>query len=332
MHRTSSDVRTLHKALAPTAVLVLLATRMVFAACGFAAAAPARCSARRARAPAAPSPRRRCAPLRAKQSLGDALLDVMEGGPKLRRWYGAAEKAPRDAGDNKPEAAPEEEEDEPGEGDAVLVSDADSPAGEAVVFALILASARVRLLCRDAAAAAMRFGEYAKPIQGDVADAAAVKRALRGTAAVVVTGALGGVPAAAAAAGAKHLVLLSAAPGALPGGLAALLRGAEDAARCGPQREQAARGAGVPLTVVRAGAFRDAPGGTDALALSAAGGLTGGLSREDAAAVCVAAALGTPPRLARVFEVCAGAGDVTLPPSGGNAAAWSDAIAALPQE
>ena len=316
------------------------------------AAAAARCAARRSRTqpPHSLAPRhagaarasRVCAPLRAKQSLAESLLDVIEGGPKLRRWYGAEKKAPRDAdgGGSEPEAAPGGgEDDDPADeaGDAVLVTDADSLAGEAVAFALILASVRVKLLCRDAAAAAMRFGEYARPIQGDVSDAAAVKRALRGTAAVVLTGALGAVPAAAAADAAtpRHLVLLSAAPGAMPGGLGALLRSAEDAARSGAQREQAARAAGLPVTIVRAGAFADAPGGTQALALSAAGGLTGALSREDAAAVCVAAALGAPPRVSRVFEVAVAAGAagaVTLPPSGGNAASWCDAIAALPQE
>lgn len=321
------------------------------AASALAPAAASHCAARRSRTQPPPSAAsrhaaaaaRRVRPtrLRAKQSLAESLLDVIEGGPKLRRWYGAEKKAPRDAdgGGSEPEPAPGGEEDDPADaaGDAVLVTDADSLAGEAVAFALILASVRVKLLCRDAAAAAMRFGEYARPIQGSVSDAAAVKRALRGTAAVVLTGALGAVPAAVAAEGGtpRHLVLLSTAAGAMPGGLGALLRSAEDTARSGAQREQALRAAGTPVTIVRAGAFRDAPGGTQALALSAAGGLTGALSREDAAAVCVAAALGPPPRVARVFEVAASsaaAGAVTLPPSGGNAALWCDAIAALPQE
>jgi hypothetical protein len=86
--------------------------------------------------------------------------------------------------------------------DAVLVSEADSPVGEArvgaarrrararhslrmrraltfasflspqaVVFALIVAEARVKLLCRDAAAATSRFGAYVTPIVGDASNA-----------------------------------------------------------------------------------------------------------------------------------------------------------------
>lgn len=134
------------------------------------------------------------------------------------------------------------------------------------------------------------------------------------------------------------MVLLSAAPAALPSGpLAGLLRSAEDAARSGPAREAAVRAAGVPCTVVRAGALRDAPGGKDTLLLSGRGGVTGSISREDAAAVCAAAALGAPPRPSgRTFEVCAQGGATppdaaTLPPVGGDA--WRDALlAALPHD
>jgi hypothetical protein len=33
-----------------------------------------------------------------KLSFGDQLLDYIEGGPKLRKWYGQEEQAPRDGG------------------------------------------------------------------------------------------------------------------------------------------------------------------------------------------------------------------------------------------
>lgn len=33
-----------------------------------------------------------------KLSFGDQLLDYIEGGPKLRKWYGQEEAAPRDGG------------------------------------------------------------------------------------------------------------------------------------------------------------------------------------------------------------------------------------------
>ncbi len=59
-------------------------------------ASPAGWQPRRRGLAAQPGGRRALAPLRAKQSLADQLLDVMEGGPKLRRWYGAEKKAPRD--------------------------------------------------------------------------------------------------------------------------------------------------------------------------------------------------------------------------------------------
>jgi hypothetical protein len=232
-------------------------------------------------------------------------------------------------------------------------------------MALILAEARVKLLARDAAAAAARFGAYVTPVAGDASDAcvalwllctrslhvsydphprcalrsAAVAKALRGVGRVIITGAPGALPAAVAATagGVTHVVLLSAAPrGAGRTGLAALLPGG-DAARSAPAREAAAAACGAPLTVVRAGELRSAPGGRDRLLLSAAGGLAGGISAEDAAAVCVAAALAPPPRRSRTFEVVAAAADgaavpagaAPLPPPGGDA--WLDALAALPQ-
>jgi hypothetical protein len=100
------------------------------------------------------------------------------------------------------EPEPEADEEDPADAvrDAVLVSEADSPVGEArsqratctharcaltplvprprfsccaqaVVFALIVAEARVKLLCRDAAAATSRFGAYVTPVVGDASNA-----------------------------------------------------------------------------------------------------------------------------------------------------------------
>jgi len=107
-------------------------------------------------------------PAPARANLAEQLLDVIEGGPKLRRWYGAEKKVPR--GD-APQPEPEPAEEEPA-GDAVLVTEADSALGEALVFALILAQTlRVKLLTRDAASATRRFGDYVQAVSGDVQDA-----------------------------------------------------------------------------------------------------------------------------------------------------------------
>lgn len=54
-------------------------------------------------------------------------------GPKLRKWYGEGERKQGEKG--KP--GPEDENEGPG--DAILVTDADSPLGELVLLQLILA-------------------------------------------------------------------------------------------------------------------------------------------------------------------------------------------------
>ncbi len=69
----------------------------------------------------------------------DNLVDYINGGPKLRKWYGEGE-LPTDGGTivrNMPE--PEDISAEDIEREAILVTDADSPTGEQVVLQLILA-------------------------------------------------------------------------------------------------------------------------------------------------------------------------------------------------
>ncbi|GJN40855.1 hypothetical protein PR202_gn00266 [Eleusine coracana subsp. coracana] len=76
-------------------------------------------------------PRRIPAVVRAKSkgeaSFTDRILDYIEGGPKLRRWYGAPDLLPKDRG-------AEDEEDEPLDieepRDAVLVTNGDSEIGQ----------------------------------------------------------------------------------------------------------------------------------------------------------------------------------------------------------
>ena len=67
------------------------------------------------------------------------------------------------------------------------------------------------MLVQDVAAASAAFGPYVRPIAGDVGDAAALRRALRGTASVIVPGRLGALPQVARAVGLQRIVLLSLA-------------------------------------------------------------------------------------------------------------------------
>lgn len=65
--------------------------------------------------------------------LEDDMRWSIAAGPKLRKWYGEGER--KQGGKDKRD--PQGEQDEPG--DAILVTDADSPIGELVLLQLILA-------------------------------------------------------------------------------------------------------------------------------------------------------------------------------------------------
>lgn len=242
------------------------------------------------------------------KSLGDQLLDYIEGGPKLRKWYGAEEELPRDGG-VAAKGAPGGEEDEGAGGDAVrdavLVTDADSETGQLIVLQLILKRRRVVALVRDVRAARAAFGPYVEPVAGDVTNAESVRRALRTATSVICAGRVGVVPEIMRECGGDHLVLLSKAGAGgkrAATGLGGLLGGF--GLKQVEQDEACAASAGVPYTIVRAGRLMDAPGGLGLVFSQAQGGAAadGSITREDAAAVCVRA-VESPPQRALVFEV-----------------------------
>ncbi|KAH8968553.1 hypothetical protein BDL97_03G133400 [Sphagnum fallax] len=118
-------------------------------------------------------------------SFGDRLLDYIEGGPKLRKWYGAPDQFTRDGGDrdlreqenNDAEPGEEEEEDDAGVRDAVLVTDAE--------------------------------GDTGQPVEGDVSDAASLRKALKGVRAVICPSKVGALANKALVKGVEHIVLVS---------------------------------------------------------------------------------------------------------------------------
>lgn len=144
-------------------------------------------------------------------SLGDQLLDYIEGGPKLRKWYGAPDQLPKDGGDGQRDEDAKEpsEEEEEGPGDAVLVTDADSETGQLLVLALILKRMRVRALVRDAKAATAAFGPYVEPVVGDVSDPTNLKKALRGVRAVICPTKVGAVANPTVVKGLEHIIFMS---------------------------------------------------------------------------------------------------------------------------
>uniref|UniRef100_A0A383V5A3 NAD(P)-binding domain-containing protein n=1 Tax=Tetradesmus obliquus TaxID=3088 RepID=A0A383V5A3_TETOB len=240
--------------------------------------------------------------------LARELLDVVQGGPKLRKWYGQESGLPRDGGEPEPPQQQEprqqqqqQELEEDGEKDTVLVTDADTPTGELVVLQLILLRAKVRILVKDTAAAKTGYGPYVEPVSVDMGSAGGLARALRNVRSVIVLGKLGALPQAAAKAGVERLVLLSTAGMPQPGGLAGLFLSSADAALKDPQREAAVTGSGIPSVVVKAGVIQDTPGGSSriqvqpaSLSSSSSSSKQSNITREDLASAIVAGAVYLP--------------------------------------
>ncbi|KAJ6706271.1 hypothetical protein OIU79_010838 [Salix purpurea] len=117
-----------------------------------------------------------------KISFVDRILDYIEGGPKLRKWYGAPDLLPKDGSDA-------EDEDELPEAnevrDAVLVTDGDSEIGQMIILSLIVKKARVKALVKDKRAAMEAFGTYVESMAGDASSQPFLKKALRGVRAII---------------------------------------------------------------------------------------------------------------------------------------------------
>ncbi|XP_057977716.1 uncharacterized protein LOC131164491 isoform X3 [Malania oleifera] len=140
-----------------------------------------------------------------KASFVDQILDYIEGGPKLRKWYGAPDLLPKDG-------SAVEEEDESSDveeaRDAVLVTDGDGEIGQMVVLSLIVKRIRVKALVKDKRAAVEAFGTYVESMTGEANDRLFLKKALRGVRAIICSnegffskvGSLDGV---------QHVILLS---------------------------------------------------------------------------------------------------------------------------
>ncbi|CAI5955066.1 unnamed protein product, partial [Closterium sp. NIES-64] len=152
-----------------------------------------------------------------------------------------------------------------------------------------------------------------QPIAGSVGDQAAVRAALRGSQAVIVTGRLGSLAQLLQGSKADHVVLVSQlGASSRPSGLAGLLWSASPlaaaadaeaalavaAVAAGVDGERGAAGEarhwGFGCTVVRGGKVVDEPGRQRGLLLGQGDAMRGSVSREDLAAV-VAAALAVPP-------------------------------------
>ncbi|CAI9114397.1 OLC1v1015114C1 [Oldenlandia corymbosa var. corymbosa] len=227
-----------------------------------------------------------------KKELGfmDQILDYIEGGPKLRRWYGAPDLLPRDGSvDEEDEATvteEEEEKEEEGIRDAVLVTDGNSEIGQMVILSLIVKRMRVKALVKDKRAAMEAFGTYVESIAGSTTDSSSLRKALRGARAVICTNE-GFVSNVESWKGVDHIILLSQLSVYRGNsGIQAIMN--SNARKLAEQDESALMASGIPYTIIRAGALKNTPGG-QGFSFKKDCATQGSLSKEDAAFICVEA-------------------------------------------
>ncbi|XP_074580607.1 uncharacterized protein LOC141837018 [Curcuma longa] len=89
-------------------------------------------------------------------NFADQLLDYIEGGPKLRKWYGAPDLLPKHVDLKDEDESLEIEEIR----DTVLVTDGESEIGQMVILSLILKCVQIKAIVKDKRAAASAFGTY----------------------------------------------------------------------------------------------------------------------------------------------------------------------------
>ena len=135
------------------------------------------------------------------------MLDVMEGGPKLRKWYGEDSSVGKDGEvkrereekeeslrkeeremqmkmDSEESAYGNEKEEMSSPKRAIYVLDSGSKLGDAVVMQLVLAKLDVKVACENVEAESARYGPYVDV--ADLGDAKALRRSLAGVRSVIV--------------------------------------------------------------------------------------------------------------------------------------------------
>ncbi|KAL3598507.1 hypothetical protein D5086_006425 [Populus alba] len=235
-----------------------------------------------------------------KISFVDQILDYIEGGPKLRKWYGAPDLLPKDGSDAEDE---DELPEENGVRDAVLVTDGDSEIGQMIILTLIVKKARVKALVKDKRTAMEAFGAYVESMAGDASSKPFLKKALRGVRAIICPNE-GFLSNGGDLQGVKHVILLSQLSvyrGS--GGIQALMK--NNARKLAEQDESTLVSSGIPYTIIRVGMLQDTPGGTQGFSFEKGSAEKGSLSKEDAAFICVEA-LDVVPQLGFTFEAVNG--------------------------
>ncbi|KAH7656536.1 NAD(P)-binding domain-containing protein [Dioscorea alata] len=235
-------------------------------------------------------------------SFTDQILDYIEGGPKLRRWYGAPDLLRKDGGLEEEDESPDNKIEEVR--DCVLVTDGESEMGQMVILSLILKRARIKALVKDKKASVDAFGTYVEPVVGDKSDKLFLAKTMRNVRAIICPSNDGFLSSIGSMKGVEHIVLLSQlAVYKSSSGIQAIM--SSKARERAEQDEEAVMESCIPYTIIRAGMLQNSPGGVQGFSFGEGVAGKGKLSKEDAALIC-AEALDAIPQKGLILEVANG--------------------------
>uniref|UniRef100_A0ACD5WYL2 Uncharacterized protein n=1 Tax=Avena sativa TaxID=4498 RepID=A0ACD5WYL2_AVESA len=232
-------------------------------------------------------------------SFADRILDYIEGGPKLRKWYGAPDLLPKDGG----------AEDVEDPRDAVLVTNGDSEIGQMVILSLILKRERIKALVKDKRSTEEAFGTYVECMVGNIEDKSFTKKALRGVRSVICPTDDGFFSDPIDLRAVQHIVLLSQlSVYRNSGGLQAIVN--SKLRKLAERDEEVVLASGIPSMIIRSASLQTTPGGERGFSFTEGIAAKGRISKEDAATICVEA-LDAIPQTTLIFEVANGDENVT---------------------
>ena len=200
--------------------------------------------------------------------------------------------------------------------DGVLVAGATGGTGRALVRQLVSQGYQVTAFVRDEKKARVILGDEIRYAVGDVRDISTIEPALAGVGYVISSigstrsdpdnnpeavdySGVRNLAEASAAAGVRQFVLVSSAGVTQEDHF--LNKAFDNVMKWKLRGEDALRESGVPYTVVRPGGLVNTPGGNQ-VSFGQGDTLSGRISREDLASVCIAA-LRQPAALGKTFEV-----------------------------
>eukprot|EP01025_Chloroclados_australasicus_P053059 TRINITY_DN6208_c0_g1_i11.p2 TRINITY_DN6208_c0_g1~~TRINITY_DN6208_c0_g1_i11.p2 ORF type:complete len:293 (-),score=41.81 TRINITY_DN6208_c0_g1_i11:250-1128(-) len=194
--------------------------------------------------------------------LGDSLLDYIQAGPKMRRWYGQGERLPSQA-DFENDQKPQIDEDIPK--DKILVLHTSTLIDEILLLSLVVKQSNLKILCQNADEMKDGFGPYADIVSGDINNKNYLKNCLKDVRIVISVGPIGSLSQVANESGVQHIVALSMV-GASSGGLGGIFDGEQNMLK-DQRREQQIIDSGVGYSIIRVGGLNNAGKGSSQVSI-----------------------------------------------------------------